>query len=101
MSDRRIDLGPVPGWLVICAVRYSIGRMSAQPSTTAAWLLEVWDRLDSYTQEIIRHDLEREFSRDDDARARGDQYRPLGWDCDRRKWETVRALWTDRKGIVQ
>lgn len=98
MSD-RIDLGPIPDWLVIDAVRYAVGRTSVQPAVTSAWLIGVWDKLTPFVQSIIRRDLDEEFRRDDFARQlvrdgkREAGCYPLGWDCDRYSWERVRELW--------
>jgi len=85
----------LPDWLIIDAVRYAVGRCSTQPAETAAWLVAHWRHIPATTQAIIRRDLEEAFRDDDDARARGSEYKRLGWDCDRQTWETVRALWAD------
>ncbi len=42
---------------------------------------------------VIARDIEAEFARDDEARARGEKYKPLGMDMDREQWESVRVLW--------
>lgn len=89
-----IDLGPVPDWLVIDAVRYAVGRRTYQVDVTARWLCVVWARLPAHVREIIQRDLEVEFRRDDAMRARGERTcLPLGMDCDRESWAMVRALW--------
>jgi hypothetical protein len=49
--------------------------------------------LSENTRFVIKRDLEADFESDDKARAEGDTYKPLGWDCDRKEWERVRNLW--------
>ena len=42
----------------------------------------------------MRSDIDEFFAWDDQARANGDESKPLGLDRDRAAWERVRALWT-------
>lgn len=79
--------------MVIAATRYCIGRMTYVVGDCANWLIKLWPILPEHTRNIIRRDLEGAFIDDDQARADGDDYKPLGHDCDRAQWETVRALW--------
>jgi hypothetical protein len=93
-----------PLMLVVGAFRYACGRMSVVVGEMADWLITHWDELDEYTRNIIKRDLDHEFERDDAARERAktsdksEHYFPLGWDCDRREWERVRALWQKKEG---
>lgn len=79
--------------MAIAAFRYCCGRMSYIVSDCADWLISVWPELSDNTKTVIQRDLEREFQKDDQARLAGDQYKPLGMDCDRAEWERVRKLW--------
>lgn len=79
--------------MVIAAVRYCIGRMSYIVSDCADWIIANWNEWPANTREIIKRDIEDEFKRDDEARDDGREWRPLGWDCDRKEWERVRRLW--------
>ena len=88
-----IDIGPVPDWLVIDAVRYAIGRMTYQVDDTTSWLVEVWDRLPEPVQRQVRCDLERVFRRYEEARTCGKTDSSLGMEMDVRCWERVRNLW--------
>lgn len=88
----------IPDWMIIDAVRYATGRMTYQVSTTTAWLIQNWSSLSEYTQKIVRADLEREFTRDDTVREMSSNgIYPLGADCDRGCWESVRRLWQEPK----
>ena len=80
--------------MVIAATRYCLGRMSYIVSDCADWLIKTWPLLDKSTKTIIKRDIDEEFKRDDEARADGRPYKPLGMDCDRQQWEKVRALWS-------
>lgn len=79
--------------MAVAAFRYCCGRMSYIVSDCADWLISVWPELSDNTKTVIQRDLEREFQKDDQARLAGDQYKPLGMDCDRAEWERVRKLW--------
>lgn len=88
--------------LWICATRYMLGRMTYAVGNFCDSLVRHWGTLPEHTRSNIKRDVEEEFRRDDHARARRakDKYDPsgayplpLGHDCDRQSWETVRALW--------
>lgn len=80
--------------LIIGATRYYTGRMTIHAGMFAQYeLARAWPLLQPNTKAVIRRDLEEEFKRDDEARARGEKYRPLGADCDRAAWEVVRRAW--------
>ena len=84
------------GWndlMVIAAFRYCMGRQTYIVQACADWLIDIWPMLNENNRAVIQRDLEREFELDDAARAAKDNYKPLGWDCDRKDWERVRALW--------
>lgn len=79
--------------MAIAAVRYCLGRTSYIVSDCADWLIDNWQRLPDSARAIIQRDIEEEFRRDDEARAEGQDFKPLGWDCDRAAWAKVRQLW--------
>lgn len=80
--------------LLVGATRYYTGRMTIHAGHFAKYeLARAWPIMQKGTKTVIRRDLEEEFMRDDEARARGDKYLPLGMDCDRAAWEAVRAAW--------
>ena len=84
---------PIPSWLIIDAARYACGRQSYQVGVTCDWLCRNWARLPEHARSIIKNDVEEAFRRDDDSRANGHMYHPLGMDCDRASWAAVRRLW--------
>ena len=80
--------------LIIGATRYYTGRMTIHAGMFAQYeLARAWPLLLPNTKAVIRRDLEDDFRRDDEARARGEKYPPLGADCDRAAWEAVRRAW--------
>ena len=80
--------------LIIGATRYYMGRMTIAACHFARYELPAaWPDMQTGTKAVIRRDLESAFESDDNARARGQNYRPLGMDCDRKAWEAVRAAW--------
>lgn len=81
--------------MVIAAHRYCLGRRTYIVGDCCDWLIDIWPSLSVKTKEIIQRDTEEEFIRDDNARANGDNYKPLGDDCDRADWERVRNLWRE------
>ena len=87
--------------LVFWSFRYFLGRQTIQACSFADGLARVWPRLDERIKELIKRELEDEFRRDDAARERNSDYRPLGADCDREAWEKVRAWWVDKKRLMK
>ena len=80
--------------LVFAAFRYYLGRMTISACGFAETLARAYPYLSESVQDIIAEELEDEFRRDDDARAKGKKtYFPLGMDCDREAWEKVRAAY--------
>ena len=98
----KLELTREQGWgwhelMVISAFRYCCGRQTYVVGACADWLISIWPMLGDNTKAVIKRDLEREFERDDEARAAQENYKPLGWDCDRKDWERVRELWKEPK----
>ena len=86
------------GWhnlMVVAAFRYSLGRMTYISEVCADWIIARWQDFPPNVQQLIRRDLEEAFKKDDEDRADpGNRFfKELGWDCDRKEWEKVRALW--------
>lgn len=82
--------------MVIAAFRYCCGRQTYIVGACVDWLVENWAKFPQNVRDVIELDLEGDFTRDDEARKdQNSEYRvrPLGWDCDRKEWERVRALW--------
>lgn len=84
------------GWqhlMVVAAFRYSLGRMTYISGVCADWIVARWQDFPPNVQNLIHCELEEAFKCDNEERAMGEKYRTLGWDCDRKQWERVRALW--------
>ena len=101
MKKPKPELTREQGWgwndlMVISAFRYCCGRSTYVVGVCADWLISIWPLLTENTRAVIQRDLEREFERDDKARAAGASYKPLGHDCDREQWERVRKLWKEQ-----
>lgn len=87
------NTAPFDDRVAVWAVRYCLGRMTYVSGECAEWVVRHWAQLSDETRNVIRRDVDEAFEADDKARACGAQIKPLGWDCDRREWERVRALW--------
>ena len=81
--------------MATAAFRYCLGRKTYIVGECEKWLIENWQTFPEGVRICIRRELEEEIKRDDEARARGEKYKPLGDDCDRESWMRVRALWKD------
>jgi hypothetical protein len=75
------------------AFRYHLGRQTYAVSGFCEILQAQWESIPKCCQDLIKRDLEEEFNRDDECRASGGQYKPLGDNCDRIQGEKVRKLW--------
>lgn len=73
--------------------RYYLGRMTYAVGDFCDLLIKEWPSLPDRTKNLIQRDLTEAFTRDDEQRADGKEYLPLGHDCDRQQWERVRKLW--------
>lgn len=98
MSARKAKQAPIDlgrdGLMAIAAFRYCLGRRTYIVSDCVEWLRENWPKFPENVRTVIKRDLESEFVKDDQARDQGEDYKPLGWDCDRAEWQKVRALWS-------
>lgn len=79
--------------LLVAATRYYMGRMTISTCAFAADMAAAWPLIPDQIRQIIKRDLQDEFRRDSEARAKGDTWLPLGADCDREAWEKVRKAW--------
>ena len=84
--------------MAIAAVRYCLGRMTYITSDCSEWLVAQWPNIQQSARAVIQRDIDDAFARDDEAREAGDNYKPLGWDCDRVAWQRVRELWAPNIG---
>lgn len=85
------------GLMALAAFRYCLGRMTYIVDDCERWIFANWDHFPPNVRKLIQRDVEEEFERDDEARARGSAHFPLGHDCDRAAWERVRGLWATEK----
>lgn len=81
----------IPDFLIICTVRYSLGRTSYQVGETCQFIIENWSNLSEYCKMIIERDIEKAFK--ESERCLHNNKHPLGHDCDVRDWKAVRNLW--------
>ncbi len=82
--------------MAIAAIRYCLGRQTYIVGDCADWLIAAWPHISESARKTIQRDVEKEFTRDDEARERNAAHKPLGADCDRADWERVRALWKEQ-----
>jgi len=85
----------IPGWMIVSAIRYALGRKTSIVSTTCKWVVKNWRFINAATREQIKHDINDAFS--DYSRCKhlpNLKYRsPLGMKCDIKEWKKVRNLW--------
>ena len=86
----------IDGLMALAAFRYCLGRMTYIVGDCERWIFSNWEHFPPNVQAIIQREVEEEIERDDEARERGYQYKPLGHDCDRAAWERVRTLWKEK-----
>ena len=81
------------------ALRYYLGRRTYAVTDFCQILVQEWDDLPEGLQGLIKRDVEEEFKRDDEHRRHYSKNLPLGDNCDREAWITVRALWQDKGAL--
>ena len=84
------------GLMALAAFRYCLGRMTYIVGDCERGVFANWNEFPENVKKLIQREVEDEIKRDDEARKRGDDYKPLGHDCDRAVWERVRELWKDQ-----
>lgn len=87
--------------MIVAAFRYCCGRSTYISGVCAEWIVDKWNSFPERQKDLIRRELNEEFSRDDEDRASGATHKALGWDCDRLEWEKVRALWAGEQQPAQ
>jgi len=77
--------------LVICAVRYALGRMTYVVGDVAR--IAATADISKHARDVIVRDLGEAIDRDNYARSSGEDALygglPLGMNCDRREWELL------------
>jgi hypothetical protein len=69
--------------------RYYLGRRTYAVSDFCQLLIQEWRSLPSQVQNLIRKELAEAIAKDNEMRAAGKEYLPLGMDCDRAEWVKV------------
>lgn len=59
MSEQTV---PVPGWVVVSAVRYALGRKTYIVGMTVDLVINLWPDLDDGTRQIILRDVGEELA---------------------------------------
>lgn len=78
------------------ALHYYMGRRKHAVTDFCQILVQEWDNLPEGTRELIEQDVEEEFRRDDEHRRHYTENLPLGDNCHREAWVTVRSLWQNK-----
>lgn len=81
------------GLMAVAAFRYCLGRMTYIVGECERWIFANWEHFPENVRELIQREVEEEIKSDDEARAKGLEHKPLGWDCDRAAWVRVASLW--------
>ena len=92
--NRELDFDDLILWHG--AFNYYCGRATIAVSAFIDDLIKNWPKLSEKTRSLINRDLEREFAQDDEDRRTQSRHKRLGHDCDRKEWEKVRRLWSDK-----
>ncbi len=71
---------PEIGTILICALRYCVGRQTYMPGLVIDWAKRHWDAIHSNDQNLIKKEVEEIFEKD--------HY--LGDRCDIETWENFR-----------
>ena len=85
------------GTMLICSLRYAIGRRSYMPSLIAERIRTYWNHLSEKDREVLYRDLSGEIRAADSA-SPGNYSGGLGMDCDERTWRDLLAWMKDHKG---
>lgn len=81
IQKQNIVEDPDTGAIVICALRYCVGRRTYMPSLVTDWVKRHWDILSESDKNVIKKDIEQIFT---------DSPRNLGDECDVRTWQDFR-----------
>jgi hypothetical protein len=84
--------------LIMSATSYYLGRRTALVSEHCERLVVAWPSLPEHVRDYIKRIVEEAFRRDDIARKNRTQILPLGENCDRSAWESVRECWAGYQG---
>ena len=93
----------IPDWMIIDAIRYSIGRQTTQVETTCSWVVENWFWIHTATKMQIMRDVEKAFKEHAQYAKKTSLLKihsPLGAKCDIEQWKKVRKLWSKYKNII-
>jgi len=82
---------PDTGFIVICAMRYAIGRKSYAPGLISQYIKRYWNLLDDNTRRVLKRDLAEELN---SARALGVE---VGRECDHQLWIKLLAWMGEQK----
>jgi hypothetical protein len=82
--------------ILICAARYSVGRMTYVVSDCCRWIRERWERLSPEARAILFSDLDLEVKRYFAVRNAGFHCSSLGMEPDRAQWIQLHAWMQDR-----
>lgn len=72
--------------LWIGAFRYYLGRRTISVSTFCTALIKHKDAIPEVGKVIIKQNLKKAITEDDESRLHGFIHKPLGHDCDRAAW---------------
>ena len=81
--------------LLLCSMRYAIGRMTYMPSNVARMIRESWGKLSQNDRDLLKRDLKDEIQ----FRERGfedDQWKGLGHECDYHTWHDLMKWMEER-----
>lgn len=81
-----------PGFVVLSAFRYALGRSTYIVQDTVVWLMENWYDIPEATRSIIKKELGKAFNEDNERRRLGVRHYSLGMSMDREEWGKLLRL---------
>ena len=85
----------IPAFLIINAVRYTIGRQSYAVGEICMWLKDNWEDIDPNVRRIIHRDIDDELKHEkryNQIRNNDEPFSFFGQDIDRKRWMEIRNL---------
>lgn len=88
------------GWLLLCSMRYAIGRRTYAPSMTCDIIREHWKKLQQKDRDLLQRDLkEQVLYADKYDPERGIAGKWLGSACDEKTWRDM-LVWMEEKWVT-
>ena len=85
-NAKKIMLTEAESEIYFCAFRYCLGRMTYVVSDYCEEATRKIRQITDHFLQLLEKELSEAILKDDEQRANGEQFKTLGWDCDRVYW---------------